>query len=370
MLSIIFYLFIFIIVFFMQTYALQQKSKNKQRVLIYISFLMILALIGFRYNVGTDYASHIVAYESYASSSFSEIWLSDGDIGFKLISFIVSRLFGDGKIIFWIYGFAALYPLYLVNKEFDFKYLAYSMLVFNLMILPVDLNIMRQGAAMSFWLLVFYRIQNGKSIRNVLHLIIVAAFLHMSSLLMIPYLAVYFFTRKRKIKYWILATIITIIISVSLTTVFKGLLESVGFDDYNYMLIVRGSISISTGTIIYYMINYALLTLLYLVYRRGGFRANNENKMIGNSFCMVSSGTIYDIAGSVTKHLSRISYYFSIHQVILIPMLLQSISNKNTRIALKILCVFVLIGLFIYRCYFRGSYEIIPYQTWLFGGSI
>ena len=72
---------------------------------------------------------------------FSSVWARGDDIGTKLIIGLSPYIFGDVKAIFWIYGLLTLYPIYRINKNYGFKYLAYSTLIFNLTMFPASLKL-------------------------------------------------------------------------------------------------------------------------------------------------------------------------------------------------------------------------------------
>lgn len=367
MLSVIFYLTVFIMVFFIQRAAMRQKNKTAKKSLIILSFFIILLLIGLRYKVGVDYAGHIDIYNTYAKQSFAEIWSSSGDIGKKIIIGLAPKIFGDVKAIFWIYGLLTLYPIYKINKNSNFKYLAYSTLVFNLTTLPATLNIMRQGAAMSFALLAFDYLRHDLKWSKAIICIIIAAILHTSALLITPFFVAYILTEKYKKSFRKWAYIITVLESISFMTFIGSFFARIGFSDYDYMLKVSGSAKVYSGWILYNSIYYIILFFIYYTFKKGDSASNKKSKKeIDDELTMVVNGTIFEVVGTMTKFLSRISYYFSIYQILLIPTILQNITEKNSRITAKIICITSLVALFIFRCYFQGYYGIIPYQTWIF----
>ncbi len=376
MLSVLFYLVAFIIVFVMQVVAIKQK-RTIRNTMIFFSFLLIFVLFGFRYEVGSDYNGYINIFNSFLGKDFSQIWAGSGDIGEKLIMGTTAVLHGDVRLIFWIYALLTLYPIYKINKNSQFKYLAYSMLIFNLTILPVCMNIMRQGAAMSFVLLAFdYAMLDFKKRRPIICMGIAIA-LHTSALLMLPFLILYMLSKRRSKKTHILALLLALGISLSLTTIFKDVLDWAGLSGYDYMLNITKDLGLSFGYIMMNLPYYVMVLFVLFLYRKDQKRSRKDQKgnesdsfVVGTSFTMLINGSIIEIASSFAKNLSRISHYFSIFQVILLPLALQNINRKESRIFAKVLCVSVLIVLFVVRCYVLGYYEIIPYKTWLFMGLI
>ena len=364
MLSIMFYLITFLIVFVVQIIAMKQKNVMVRRVLIMFSFTILL-LIGLRYNVGTDYAGHVRIYSDYADKTIAAIVTGNGDIGAKVIIGVAAHVFHDYRFLFWVYGLLVLYPIYKINKITNYKYLAYSTLVFNLTIMPVCLNLVRQGAAMSFVLLAFTYLQTNAKLRKTILCLIIAACLHPSALISIPYFVLCIWARKRHGKIYVWASILTMLIFAIMVTLMKDILTSWGIFGYNYMLVVTGGINVYSGAIIYNAVYYLMFAIMLLTYKRRGLDSYVNNDDVKDEATMVVQGTFYEILGTMTRFLSRVSYYFSIYQVLLIPKILQNIGQKNTRVLMKFFCIGVLICLFVFRCYIQGYYEIIPYQTWL-----
>ena len=311
MLSVLFYLTVFLLVFVLQSCAVKIKNKFLQKFVVLLSFLLILLVIGLRFEIGVDYAGHVNLYNSFVGESFAEIWSHSGDIGTKLIIGGAASAGFDVKLIFWIYGLLTLYPIYKINKNSGFKYLALSTLVFNLTILPACLNIMRQGAAMSFVLLAFDYIRHGSKIRKILSWMIIAVILHTSALLTAPFLCVYWLSKKYNKKFWPWALIITGLFSVAFMTFMKNMFGEMGFSDYNYQLNVTRSMNLSLGVLVYNSVYYIMLVLLMLVGSKGKKQKGEKNTNEKSSMLsLLVSGSIFEFVGSATKYLSRISYYF------------------------------------------------------------
>ena len=367
MMSVLFYLSAFFVVFLIQVFAMKQKREAIKKTLIIVSFLLVFLLMGFRYRVGTDYMNYVRLFGEYAKVPFSESWSWGGDIGTKLIFGAASHLFSDARIVFWVYSFLTLYPLYKANKRYDFKYLAYAMLIFNFLYLPFCMNVMRQGAAMSFMLLAFCDMRSGKKAGAVVCALI-SVILHTSAILMMPFLLAYWFATKSKRRFGRYALLLTLLIAFALLTFMKDVFVKLNFLDYNSYFQMVG-VGDTTGVrLLYQFVNYLPLLLVLLVFARDK-KKKAEWGEIKDWFSLVLCGSIMDIVGSFTQFLARTSYYFSVFQIFLVPMMLQNISNKNTRVVLKMAFVVFIVVLFVLRCYVWGSYGIFPYDTWLIDGG-
>lgn len=372
MLSVVFYLTVFLFVYVIQSIAERMENGRRQKTLVLFSFAIMLLLIGLRYYVGTDYAGHIEMYNEYSNVSFDELMTLRGDIGSKIIVGIIAPMFGGPLVLFWIYGVLALIPLLIINKKQKYKYLALSTLIYNLLILPVDLNIIRQGAAMSFVLLAFQLADDKNNTRNkrkILLCMIIAFILHTSAFLMAPYLLIYLISKKRKKSGLGAVSIVTAIFSIMAFTSLKGIFEDIGFTDYNYMLNVQSDINVSVNTVLLNILILLPVFLSEIMIKRGDKNNRKDNvAIIDKNIPLVLSGTVFEIIGTAFKYLSRISHYFAIFNIILIPRTIQKIQNRDLRTLVKAMCIIILVSVFIIRCYYQGRYGIIPYDTWLFKG--
>jgi uncharacterized membrane protein YciS (DUF1049 family) len=367
--SVLLYFIVFAFVFAIQTYAMKQTNQTAKRTLAIMSFLPILLLIGLRYRVGTDWIGHVKIYELYSSMPFEDVLARGDDIGSKLIIGLAPHIFNDYKPIFWIYGLLTLYPIYKINKNHGFKYLAYSTLVFNLTIFPASLNIMRQCAAAAFALLAFDYLKTQQKFKiATIVCIIIATILHTSALIMLPFLILYRVTRKRRKTYWWLSILLGTAIAFSLTTVLKDIFAAIGYTEYDYIMTATSNISFSLSAILLNTAQYIMMLFVFLLYQNS--QGKNDSSIIDtkNIFSLVLNGSIFELVGTATKYLSRISFYFSFYQIILMPTMLQNIKNKKNRLIAKTICISTFAIVFVVHCFILRHYEIIPYKTWLIIG--
>ncbi len=349
------YFLVFVIVFGLNNVAIKQKSIFRKRVLITTGFLILLSFVGLRFNVGTDYQNYIREYNTISQISWEELPTLRMELLVATLFKILSYVLWDARLIFVVLGFLALYPIYKANKLYEYKYLAYSVLIYCVLFLPFSLNGMRQGVAMSFILLSMTYLMKEKKILGIVCLILACLF-HTSALIVAPYLLLLLIKKFKKIKLSKIYIALTAVISFAVLFFLNDWLMNNGIDKYSYMLgsIETDNIALSGNVILH----LAIIPIMLL-------SEKNETNDIYKS--MILSGIIFMIVGTAAQYLSRFSLYYLMPCIILIPRSIQYIKKDNLRLLVKGL-LFAYLIMFFYLQYSKwGAHEILPYQTWIFG---
>ena len=353
--SLLFYISIFLIVFLLNLFGsklYQSKNKILSKLIIFIGFIILLLLIGLRYEVGTDYNSYLYYYNIISVLNFNELYMVDFDIGAKVVFKLCSMIFTNEHLVFMVLGLLTLYPIYKANKLYDYIYLPYSVLSFCFLFLPFSLNGMRQGIAISFMLLAFVYLFKNKKINSLIAIMIAIAF-HKTSVMLIPYMALYMlFKGKKYMTYSLFASIM-----VAIAILFFGdrLLSFAFVNEYSFYL-EDLSISSISYKIIYLYLPILIVMLLF---------NNRDEKNIYELRSLVITGIIFDVIGSSKQYLYRISLYYTFFIILLIPILSKYIKNDTIKKMIYIFYILYLIIYFIYEFYTLGKHEIFPYQAWI-----
>lgn len=349
------YFLVFAIVFSLNSAAIKQKSIFRKRVLITTGFLILLGFIGLRFNVGTDYQNYIRDYNAISRISWEGLPALRMELLVAALFKILSYILWDPRLIFVVLGFLALYPVYRANKLYEYKYLAYSVLIYCVLFLPFSLNGARQGVAMSFILLSMTYLMREKKTFGIVCLVLACLF-HTSALIVAPYLLLLLIKKIKKNKLSKLYIVLTATISFAVLFFLNDWLMNNGVDRYSYMLgnIETDKIALSGNVILH----LAILPVMLL-------SEKNETNNIYKS--MVMSGIIFMVIGTATQYLSRFSLYFLMPSIILIPRSIQYVKRDKLRLLVKVLLFAYLIAFFYLQYSKWGTHEILPYQTWVFG---
>lgn len=349
--SLVIYFFVFFLEFIFCYFA----SKTKYKFLIFISFLIPIIFIGFRYNVGTDYKNYLYLFYKIKTVQFNNLLNIDCELGALILFKLISICFSEEKIIFVALAFLSIYPLFKSNKMFDYKFLPFSILIFNFIYLPFFMNGMRQGVAISFILYSFILLLKKKNKRCIFNFFIAFLF-HTSSIFVLPYFLIFYFINKyKKNNILVVNVLFSIFVSFIILFYFKDLMNSLNFELYSYYINDINSSSLSFQ----YLISYIPSVFIILFMKK-------KNIILDTFKSFLISGCIYGFVGTSSHYLSRIGLYFTFFEVILMPYLLNNINDKKFKLFLSLLYFVYLIIYFLYQFYFQGKNEIIPYQNWLF----
>lgn len=351
------YLAVFTVLFILNSMAMKQKRPGLRTFLVCVSFVVLLVFIGFRYNVGTDYGSYLKEYQKVATTSWPQLPSLRLELFVAALFKVCSYVFADPKLIFIVLGFLLLYPIYKVNKIYNYKYLAYSVLTFCILFLPFGLNGMRQGIAMGFTLLACVRfIRNDVKI-GIIDFIVSVLF-HTSAWIVLPYIITIYICKRWNISFTKVNILLTAIIAIAVLFFLGNMLAGYGFTQYDYMLGNTSAEKISLRSVISYI---PIAVLVFSL--RGEQNEHFETTVMKN---LTISGICLFAVGTSAQYLSRFGLYFIMPSIILLPELIQGIRIKQTRLVLKGLFVVYLIVFFVTQYAVRGYHEILPYRTWVF----
>ena len=356
----VFYIIIFLLVFGINLFAVSQKNKKAKYALIALGFVILLLMLGLRYNVGTDYPRYLSRYTLAKDFTFEEIMTKYKDPFVTLVYSIFSKITNGGYFVFFLYGALSLVPIYLASKVKDFKNLPYLVLAFCFICLPFSMNGMRQGVALSFTVLAVTLLTN-KKIKSGIASYIIACLFHFPALVLLPYLATYGICKKLKKSTLWPNIIITAVISIVVLFFLGNILSMLGLGAYKY---IANKISISDISFIS-ILPYIPILLAPIVLNKKRVRELPENINFYNQ--LVYSGFVLFIIGTAAQYLGRLSLYFIIFSILTIPTLIDHIENEKFRKIVRILFVLYLIAFFVFQFVIMGRHEIIPYQTYLFG---
>lgn len=361
MIDCLIYFGIFVFVFILNWAAMRQKRPILRSIFVLMSFLVLLAFVGFRYNVGADYDNYLKAYGEIANTPWEKLPSLRMELLVAAIFKVCSYVLSDAKLIFVVLGFLLLWPIYKVNKLYDYKYLAYSVLAYCVLFLPFGMNGMRQSIAMGFILLAYVYMLKNRTKCSVASFVAAVLF-HTTSLIVLPYLVIIYASQRKNVVFTTLSVIASIIIIVMVLFFLNGLLIDNGITQYDYML---GSIDVEKISFTSSIAYLPIVLMIVLLGKRADKELKNEIMVFEN---LTISGIVFRAIGTAAKYLSRFGLFFMMPIVVLMPELIQGIPQKNTRLLVKGLFVTYLVAIFYVQYSVLGWQGIIPYQTWVFGG--
>lgn len=364
-------------VFFLSTVllAFADKIKKNQRIFFIVIALAIPGILAaFRADtIGTDTegylmptinaAMHSQSFFEYLSVAWFRIWrflyVSNFEIGFTTVVYVTTKILGPTWAKF-IIEMLVIVPVYLSVKKYK-KYPTWlGMLVFYLITYNATLNLIRQSIAMSFVLLgtIYFLEQKTKLVFVCL---LTAVLFHRTGVVLVVIVMLLRFIKSKGKnndsiknselrKIWLM-TIVAI-----------GVLFSLGFVVQILRLIGLSSYTAYLGDGFHFVLNQSVfrLPILLLVF----FNWRNWNQYESNSRIFLGMFILTLLCWQLTSvniYAGRISYYFSIIEVLTYPSICYAHSNKNIRF---IMTSYLIIFLIFYWWFFYGYYGIdstVPY---------
>ncbi len=351
--SLLFYFLVFIAVFAINTLACRQKNRKRRIALIALGFIVLVCLLGFREHVGTDYHIYLAQYRAAGEKGLGEILTSRLEVLISLLYKFLLIFSLPDRIILFVYAILSLLPIYIANKEYNNKYLAHSILLYCVFILPLSMNAMRQGVSISLILLAFVYLNTGKNKRAIAAAIFAALF-HLSAAATLPYILLFLFCKKKEKNFLKYSLIFTAVVAIFVLFLLKLIPIHTR---YSYIIDAISPFNLSITS----MATFLPAIAIPFIFKKG-------NKETRAHFAVSCSGLIYNFIGSAAQYLNRFSDYFISSLLFGIPMSLHGhkFGSKKQKVAFVALYASYLVVFFLIQYVHWNRHQILPYRTWLF----
>ncbi|EEG55330.1 EpsG family protein [Enterocloster asparagiformis] len=352
-------------------------------------FLIILALIlpifiaGFRkigigtdtevyVNVLFDAAKNSTSFFDYLSkkvySSFQYKSVLNWEIGYNILLYFSAKLTGSIQGVFFFTHLIIIIFMYKGIKEYGESYSkAIAMLAFYFMFYGSSLNAMRQWIAIAilFWGTHFL---NAKRDRCFIISIAVALLFHNSAVIGFVIWLIYKYMdneeEKRRLAfngiqlsadlYKVLVILVVGILCLLGLNIIGGLLASINSIFARYVRIyISGSVQLMPMQILRRM---PIIFFTFVNWKRIQRRFPTSGFIIS----MLILDTVTSQLGSITPQSSRMGYFFSVYETILIAEVI-AVKRNYIRILYHIIFVVFLVATFYYDNVIMGRSEIVPY---------
>ena len=359
-------------------FKLADSVKKEQRIYIDAVALILLCLLaGFRAeSIGTDTRGYVQPMIKSAISSdsiidfFRHTWIvdyikksvSDYEIGFSLVVFLVSTIFKSVVMTQFVLELLIVLPIYFALRIKEDVPIWFGMFVFMMLFYNGSMNLVRQSIAMAFMLLaVTYWMKNDK--KKCLLFLICGIFFHTSAILGIMIIFFYEFVGRERnvgiktsskmvnINYINMSIVIGVGIIALIGIQFAiMIMEQFGF--YKYVGYILGNIEFMPNQVIN-ILPPTVMLLLSLKYFK-----NHQKEW---AFYLVMTAYVI-IAGqftSVNPYGGRIRLYFMIFAIFAYPLICKY--SKYKRIS-KIIMILYLIFYWWFYYVLTKSAETVPYS--------
>lgn len=336
-----------------------QRTRKSYQNRLYMAgiFLILFVMLALRFDIGNDYRQYTqTAHEAYVGGYVVT------EIGFNMLVRLLYQAAG-GEYYELVFAVFAFFTLLFFLKAFARQSVSFCGTFFLFMTWGLyfqTFNTVRYYLALSIALFSMKYVLERDYIKFVFW-IIAAALFHKSVLLVIPVYWVASFAWKK----WQIAA--GIVISAGCFWA-KGLvlkLALVLYPSYQNTVYLEGGGSL-TGIL---RITAVLALYLWFVYYEGdGISEKSwyrELRFYGQlNLLAFAAGTFFSFLPVVT----RITYYFSVSQLFMIPLIVGRIEDtkvkKRVRTIIFIACV-IYFAIFLMQAHQEGV-GLLPYRSWLF----
>lgn len=333
--------------------ALFYYKGNQENIRIYTAVALAIPIVisGFRYGVGSDFYGYLSTYYKFSTFSIADFYVVDGvrQIGFYLLNRLAFLLFDSYIALFTVFAFFTVLFFHKAIKKMNIQHPALLYFMYLLLVYPTSFNIMKQSLAISICTYAFYYLMSD-DIKKYIGWIVVASFFHSSALILIPLFFVRKFFNIKKLT----NLPITFIVGFSCTGLMFYATEVISFfnkyisyEEYN------GDIN-NYSFYLKVFIYFALLLFGKQLIRK------DENMV---AFHLLTISIVASFLGFQSPFISRIGYYFSVFEIILLVNLVEIFKRRESKIIVYLGLIVYAFSFFIISYYILGQSRVIPYQT-------
>lgn len=289
-------------------------------IFVLLAFSQLFLISAFRYDIGFDYQMYATGFQNMRATGFESLTYKDWETGFIIFTKLLGLIPGMDYVWYMIIlSFIAIFPAAIfIYKNSKMPWLS-TVLYVNMFMFFMTMNFLRQMIAVSLLMLAWHFMKRKKFIIFAI-IIVFASFFHQTVLVMIP---VYFLVKmKPAVRELLIYGFILLWFYTASTNIFD-LVTTFFHEEY------RNSVFIDEGVSFVYAILPVFITVIaFLMIKTGTVNLTNENKYLTNlSFI----GTLMMVTMSKHSIIERLSYYFIIFMILLVPVIYQSLKTNGIK---------------------------------------
>jgi hypothetical protein len=324
--------------------------KNIKKITFYISIFILVVFSGFRKNIGMDYINYLELFNSV--KLHYEVPL---ELGYVLMMKLIIFVQGKYQLLVFITSLLTnvLIGSFILKNS---KYPNYSLFMYvSISIFYLaTFTAMRQFIAVAIFCYSLNYIIS-RQFRNYFLLILLGTSFHITMILLLPL----YFMLNRKLKLWNYG--IVTLTFVFLLKIVDVIFLKLGFSELYFLQDDSAKIS----PVLY---AFAAVGLFFIVIRNNLINVDEDNtiyiNMVFISLLITMSVFITVIPPAI---ILRMSSYFSIAYLILIPAFLSSIKNANLKYIYLVFVTFISVSYFAFLIAFSGQkYNLTPFDFTLY----
>lgn len=311
------------------------KKCSVRKLTYYFSFFILVIVNIFRHkSIGSDTGTYLNMYKLINYKVKNDLYIEDGYFYYnKILNYLSTNeiflLIVSGIIIFY-----AFYKFIKFNSVNIFMSLYFFI---GLRYYGSTMNLLRQMIAISIILIIFNKIEKYEK-KRLIGLNLLAMLFHKSAIvfLIIIFLKKVRYSRKYYIKLNILSVIIflfsnkllILITKINYFSRYKNYFGGESFTSWNF------------GNITQVIISFIITFFYYKFFIKNRKKITIKNSVYG---WICSFGLLFSVSSIFGSLLARLALYFTIFNIVIIPMLLKKYNNKVVS-----MCVILFVFLYHY----------------------
>lgn len=356
------------------------RSRLSKKVLVFIGILIPSLLAGLRSSsIGVDVSVYAIPFfeRAKASSGIAEFFtyqfaLGNTDIGFNMVTYIVSKFAQDYHWSLFFYQLITLTVVYAAFCKYEQKYdtpIWFVMMLYYLCLYNISLNIMKQTIAVAFVLLASTYLFEKKYKKYAICMVLGILF-HSTALFGFVFLFMHILfqsknqqiSEREQLKRTLLFIMVVFIVLLEVNQI-TNFLVNIGVFRTNYLRYLSGGdySTISEGrsiSVITLGIQLVYTTILILHYRIMGRRELPSLLfIISSSFVLLFTC----IGPLIAEYISRLSYYFVPIQISGLASTTRFYKKETKMIWMLFIVVFVFLT-WLRSFVILGYGATVPYQ--------
>lgn len=337
---------IFNSMFVVKDNPLNGRQTMKNNFFAFLSAVPLFIISAFRYNVGADYGS----YKIYFNTILSTWKTNNVEIGFNYLTIIINKVFNDYNwfiiITSFIFIFLVFKAIYQQSDNPTFSIFLFVATQYYF----ASFNGIRQMISIAIFIYSIKYIKN-RNLKKYLLWIISASFIHYSSIIFLPLYFLYGVKIKPKIQIIILST--TVFFKTSIRYLFLHIISS-----SKYMKYIGSQYDDTNVGVITIFVELAVLILAWLFYSKN----DRDDQKQYDFFCNLKMiSVMFSLLDGVIPLISRLKWGFGFTTIFLIPLIIKRIDNKKIRFLISLLVIIFYSVYIIYKIAIMNSNMVLPY---------
>lgn len=326
-----------------------KTGKRKINIWVIIAMASLILVSGFRHRVGTDYQNYVDIYNLNVKSSSI---VFEGEFALSIIIKLATYISENPQVFFMITSIIINVMLVIALVKYSENYKMSMYLYITTFTYYSTMNGLRQFIAAMIMFLAFKQLMNRRFIKYLLCVLLATTF-HTSALLFIP---IYFIVYRRIDS---LANLIILTLAIIAFIFYKDFIEILfEFLQYSRFAHYKEVFMESDGANPLRLLVYSIpIILAYMGREVGRYRIGDKYDVIANLSFL---GCIFMFLAMRHKYFARVSMYFEVYYLILIPYIPVIFSKKSQ----KIVIAGIIFGYLAFSTLLllRGEAWIYPYK--------